>query len=405
MEIVTKYCVLHLKNGYKKSDVQSILDGSYKANSLNFKWFEETRTKDYYYIHGIGLVDYDRWKEIMPLVAQCKQTAAEWCLQNKVPRSFIKYLKIHSDSFKELTDSREYKHLLGNLQQGGSDVGKRINKRKTRNTRKVSDEINGRSYQRALSLCKKYNVTLQCSRDLWIGCHLSDGTIPMYDVKCNSCGTVYKTYFHSSTIRTCPQCHDSKFSSLREGHISEWLESLGYKVWRNNRFVINGKSGWNYEVDVYLPDLKIGFEFNGFYWHNYKVKEKDYHLKKLQCALNQGIKLYNFWEDKSEEKIKEQILKILDGSLFKGCRSKLIKVSRDLCPVAEDFLNQNKKYSLKEELGPQYCVYTSEATSKHKSHVVCRDKSKFKELLKEGFVKVYDTGAFIFERNDKKVDN
>jgi hypothetical protein len=34
------------------------------------------------------------------------------------------------------------------------------------------------------------------------------------------------------------------------------------------------------EIDIYLPELKLGFEFNGLYWHSNKFKEKNYHLNK-----------------------------------------------------------------------------------------------------------------------------
>lgn len=34
------------------------------------------------------------------------------------------------------------------------------------------------------------------------------------------------------------------------------------------------------EIDIYLPDLGIGFEFNGIYWHSDKYRDKNYHSEK-----------------------------------------------------------------------------------------------------------------------------
>ncbi len=52
-----------------------------------------------------------------------------------------------------------------------------------------------------------------------------------------------------------------------------------------------------YEIDVYLPQLKIGFEFNGIFWHSDKFKTKEYHLNKYQKSVENDIRLYTIWED------------------------------------------------------------------------------------------------------------
>jgi hypothetical protein len=52
-----------------------------------------------------------------------------------------------------------------------------------------------------------------------------------------------------------------------------------------------------FEIDIYLPELKIGFEFNGVWWHSDKFKQKNYHLNKNQISDTKDIKLYSIWED------------------------------------------------------------------------------------------------------------
>jgi predicted nucleic acid-binding Zn-ribbon protein len=51
------------------------------------------------------------------------------------------------------------------------------------------------------------------------------------------------------------------------------------------------------EIDIYLPDRKIGFEYNGLLWHSTKYKRNHSMLDKLQIAENCGIKLINIFED------------------------------------------------------------------------------------------------------------
>jgi len=52
-----------------------------------------------------------------------------------------------------------------------------------------------------------------------------------------------------------------------------------------------------YELDIYLPELKLAFEFNGIFWHSDIYKENNYHLNKTELCEEQGIQLIHIWED------------------------------------------------------------------------------------------------------------
>ena len=70
-----------------------------------------------------------------------------------------------------------------------------------------------------------------------------------------------------------------------------------------------------YEIDIYLPDLKLGFEFNGLYWHSERFKSNDYHLGKTDYFKVKGIRIIHIWEDdwiNKENIIKSQILNLLN---------------------------------------------------------------------------------------------
>lgn len=78
----------------------------------------------------------------------------------------------------------------------------------------------------------------------------------------------------------CPYC--SKTSSIPEYAIKYYLEQLNIKVsHRDKRF--------GFELDLYLPDLKIGIEYDGYIWH--KDKEKKDLEKNTKCE-KLGIVLY-----------------------------------------------------------------------------------------------------------------
>ena len=62
-----------------------------------------------------------------------------------------------------------------------------------------------------------------------------------------------------------------------------------YEIVENSREIIKP-----YELDIYLPKLKIAFEFNGLYWHNELYLEKNYHLNKTCSCENQKIQLIHW---------------------------------------------------------------------------------------------------------------
>lgn len=73
----------------------------------------------------------------------------------------------------------------------------------------------------------------------------------------------------------------------------------------------------NREIDVYLPNLNIGFEFNGSYWHNEKNKPNDYHKEKSDYFEENGIQLIHVWEYDwvyKQEIVKSRVLNLLGKS-------------------------------------------------------------------------------------------
>ena len=56
------------------------------------------------------------------------------------------------------------------------------------------------------------------------------------------------------------------------------------------------------EIDIYLPDIKLGIEFNGLYRHCELHKENSYHYEKSNECLEKGIRLINIWEDDWDNK-------------------------------------------------------------------------------------------------------
>lgn len=111
--------------------------------------------------------------------------------------------------------------------------------------------------------------------------------------RCKTCNALCKSRvsdLENNKMR-CEVCNP--WASNIEIELRRYCESLGYKTEKIKRGTIN-----SYEYDIYIPELKIAFEYNGTLWHSSKFKRitQSYHRKKVEEALKCGIRVYNLWE-------------------------------------------------------------------------------------------------------------
>lgn len=119
----------------------------------------------------------------------------------------------------------------------------------------------------------------------------------------------------------CPMCNmgQTPFSFLR------FLRTLGTEIIIDDREQIKPL-----EIDFYLPEHKLGFEFNDINTHqtlfdgqvtpkaNYGGKPKGYHRKKWQMANAKGITLVYIWDvDWQDDDMRREMKKMIK-SLLKG---------------------------------------------------------------------------------------
>lgn len=105
--------------------------------------------------------------------------------------------------------------------------------------------------------------------------------------------------------------------SQGELEVSDLLRSkFGLEVEQSNRTILKGK-----EIDIWIPNLQIGIEYNGVYWHSEAAgcSKNEMYSKYKQCK-ELGIILFNVWDFECTAR-KEQILGFL-ASKF-GCNQKI----------------------------------------------------------------------------------
>ena len=99
-------------------------------------------------------------------------------------------------------------------------------------------------------------------------------------------------------VPVCTKCNPiHKQYSVKEKQLCDFIKSI-YKgsIIENDRTILRPR-----ELDVYLPDLNLAFEFNGDYWHSKELLEKqgrpsNYHDEKIKLCGDKGIKLIQIWE-------------------------------------------------------------------------------------------------------------
>lgn len=129
----------------------------------------------------------------------------------------------------------------------------------------------------------------------------------------------------------CTICNPiSSHISGQEILFNNYIEEIYKKeILLNNKNIINPM-----ELDIYLPELKLAFEFNGVYWHNELHRENNYHFNKTEFAEKHGIKLIHIYED--DWIYKQNIIK----SRIRNLLGKSEKIYARKCNIKEVFDNK-----------------------------------------------------------------
>lgn len=145
--------------------------------------------------------------------------------------------------------------------------------------------------------------------------HLDTHKIKMYDYK-EKFGNVICEKFRLDFNKNGQKGRENitnNFSSKGQLEVVDYIRELGFEVKVNDKKTLKGV-----EIDVFISELNIGFEYNGLYWHSEKMgKHKQYHLDKQKLGLNNGVKIYHIFSDEwlnKKDIVKNKIKHILGKS-------------------------------------------------------------------------------------------
>jgi hypothetical protein len=187
------------------------------------------------------------------------------------------------------------------------------------------------SNTRVENLLKKYDSN-----------HIINVENNIYEFKCD-CGKDHNFKLTSTLLynrlkyktKLCTICNpiNSYNNSGFQIELNEFIKNnFNLEISLNDRNIIKP-----YELDIYLSELKIAFEFNGIYWHSELYKSNNYHFKKTELCEKKGIRLIHIYEDDwlNKRKIIEHMILNLLG--------KLKEISHDNCEIKEIYDNDMVK--------------------------------------------------------------
>lgn len=117
------------------------------------------------------------------------------------------------------------------------------------------------------------------------------------------------------------RCHTNGYVSKKEKEVLQFVKSIYTgPILENDTTAVPNLNHRYYELDIYLPDLGIGIDFDGNYYHSTLHKDIYYHQRKTLCCYKQGIRLAHVLEydwDNNNSEIKSKIKKlILENASF-----------------------------------------------------------------------------------------
>lgn len=163
------------------------------------------------------------------------------------------------------------------------------------------------------------------------------GTYNKAKIICPEHGEFWQVANYHLSGHGCHHC--GNIVSSAETEISFFINSLGFKTELRDRTILpSGK-----EIDILIPDKKIGIEYDGLVWHSDKFKNKRYHLDKTEECSKNGVRLIHIFEDEwvnKPELVKSMISNILGKSENRIFARKCIAKTID-SKTANEFIEKN----------------------------------------------------------------
>lgn len=234
--------------------------------------------------------------------------------KNNLSIKIKNYAIDHKDDIKDRAKKAINTKKLKNFDFGSPMRGKKHTSETKEKLKKIlklantNKQIN--SYNKILSNIELSNLTL-----------LSDISEINLSLKCNNCKHIFnfsKQYFNcidKIKKEICTKCYPRNIQKSKlEIEIGNFIKNNIPNTILSYREQYHSK-----EIDIFIPDINIGIEFNGLYWHSentlqYNNKPYNADFLKRKYFKDKGIRLIQIFEDEYKEKkdiVESRLLNII----------------------------------------------------------------------------------------------
>jgi hypothetical protein len=98
--------------------------------------------------------------------------------------------------------------------------------------------------------------------------------------------------------RGCPKCNAGNSSSFHEQCVLFYLRKVFPDC--ENRYLLTIDNGKSIEIDIFIPYLNIGIEYDGYFYHKNRIKQDE---QKNHLLQTRGIKLIRIRENNGNDKM------------------------------------------------------------------------------------------------------
>jgi len=209
-----------------------------------------------------------------------KKYGVEFPLQHKTIKDKFEKTNIEKYGVRNVWKNKEIREKIKktNIEKYGFEIPSM--------SVEIMDKINETKRKNLIDKYKKYNV---------IDYDMKNKELIIHCEKNHKYKIFYTMFYHRIKLNTelCTICNP--ISSYSNSGYEIQLQDFIKENYKEN-ILFNDRS-YGKELDIYIPELKLAFEFNGIYWHNELNKPNNYHLNKTEICEENNIQLIHIYED------------------------------------------------------------------------------------------------------------
>lgn len=152
----------------------------------------------------------------------------------------------------------------------------------------------------------------------------------------------------------CPSCFSANGISIGELELLTFIKRIySGNIVEHSRCLLDDAK----EIDIFIPGLRLAFEYNGTWFHREDKVGKEYHLNKTEQMLkNHNTQLIHIYEDEwinKKEIVKSRISSMFGGSFKIHARKCILKE----IDFPKEFLEENHLQGAGSPTGINYGLY------------------------------------------------